>query len=183
MYCSLTLARSFYCSANWHSTFTNSAALPKARWENQSFREPVLQITALTYRCACKLRFCNGSSYGNQEKIYWIWQPHNFIHTSGSTWGMRYSAVSHSDHYWIAFHHLHLNVLIAVECLLCFQAVLGNAILSQYSCQHRVLMRTLLVSHIYKFVTSLQCICNLIKLRNHHKVKKLKTHFTLAFLK
>lgn len=45
---------------------------------------------------------------------------------------MRYSAVPRSAHGRIAFHHLHWNIFIAVECFLCFQTVLGNAVHSQF---------------------------------------------------
>lgn len=77
-----------------------------------------------------------------------------------------YSAVPISAHYRIAFHHLHLNIFMANECLLCFQTVLGNAVHSHNSCQRRVLVNMLLMSHFCKFIPLLQYICDLTKLKN-----------------
>lgn len=136
--------------------------------------ELVFRITILTHRCVCKLMFYNDSSYCIQEKTYWIWQPHNFTHTSGSTWSMHYSAVPCSVHCRITLHHLHLNIFLAVECLPCFQTVLRNAVHSHNSCQHRMLMSILQMSHFYKFIPLLQYICDLIKLKKHSTVKELK---------
>ena len=112
--------------------------------------KPVLQITDLAHRCACKLMFYNSSSYGNQEKIHWIWQLHNFTHTSGSTWRIRYSAVSHSAHYWIAFYCLHLNVFILVERYFVFRLCL------EMKFTHAISVNTgrsweYFMSHLYTF--------------------------------
>lgn len=140
--------------------------------------ELVLSVVTFTHRWAWKLLFYSDSSYCIQEKVYWIWQPHSFTQTSGST-GSMCSAVPCSAHHRIAFHCLHLNVFIAIECLLCFQIVLRNAVHLYNSYHHRMLMSTFLVSQFYTFVLLLQSICGITKWKKHVMVKNLKASGTV----
>lgn len=60
----------------------------------------------------------------------------------------------------IAFLHHPLDILIAIEDLICFQTVLGTAVYSPNSCQYTVLVSTLLMRHFCKLTLWSQLMKN-----------------------
>lgn len=133
----------------------------------------VLLIITFKNRWAWKLIFYSGSSYCIHGKAYRIWQSPKHLETLE----MWYSAAPCFAHHRIAFHYLHLNIFITIECLLHFQILLGNAVHFYNSYQNRMLVRTLLVTQFYTFVILLQCICDTTKWKKHFMAHVLGWHF------